>query len=171
MLSSTAILASAAEVETTRWRLDADRCALELDYGFAALTVWRARLRVIEAELVRTATDADGLLQLSAVVAARPAYASLPGTRGWFLPLAARREQIRIAGTVATPEGDGHQAARVSVGTAQWVARIVVRFTPGDGAGDRVVVVGCGVIVPRVDTPLPGGRTRLELAAEFLRCG
>lgn len=152
---------------TGTWQLDPDRCALEVNYTVLGLTVWRARLRPLELRIVLGETEPE-VIEVSGTVAARPAYASLPGTRSLFLPRAGRRGLIRVDGDAATSGSNARSAALVRVGARHWPADFVVRFTPA--GTDRVVVAASGVIGPRSNAPLPAGETCAELAAEFVRC-
>jgi hypothetical protein len=160
------------------WDLDLDRCALEVTYAVLGRTGWRARLRPVEARIRFgvAGRDADGgavssqHLRLSAAVAARPAYASLPATRGWFLRNTSRRDLIRVSGT-AFPDTTGvaYADARITAGATHWAAVLAVRFTPMDE--DRAIVAVAGVLAGRPEALVPGALTRVEMAAEFVRCG
>jgi hypothetical protein len=152
---------------TSTWQLELDRCALEVNYTVLGLTVWRARLRPVDMHIVRSVAE-PGLIRLSGTVAARPAYASLPATRGLFLPRAGRRALIRFDGDAALSAGAARPVFQVGVGARQWSAAIHVRFTP-HGA-DRAVVAACGVLNAGGDAPAPAGELGVELAAEFVRC-
>jgi hypothetical protein len=159
----TAVLPDVEPITCT-WELDVDRCALEVSYGLLGMTVWRARLRPVEGRIV-SSESGDGPVTISGVVAVRPSYVSLPGTRGWFLRRAARRDLIHIDGTAG---GDGG-GIQVTVGARQWTVDLLIRRTPVEDG--RAVVAAIGAVVPRPDTPVPAAHTRIELAAEFLRCG
>jgi hypothetical protein len=112
--------------------------------------------------------DDEDAPQLCGLIAARPAFTSVPGTRAWFLRRKGLGLPISVAGEAGRPGCSKRPSARVSVGRHEWSAAVTVRATSiGD---DRAIVAAAGVIIPRPDTMVPAAQTRFELAAEFLRC-
>jgi hypothetical protein len=169
---------TAAPVSGT-WNLDLERCALEVNYSMLGATVWRARLRPLEARIVLADRDEDGaavaggLVRISAGIAARAVYTSLPGTSGWFLPGTPCSEQITVTGN-AFPHDDAagqtvYTLARVSAGDRLWRTRLTIRFALVHD--ERAVVAVAGTIVRGKDARVPRTAVRVEMAAEFVRCG
>jgi hypothetical protein len=153
---------------TGSWQLDPDRCALEASYRRLGLPLWRARLEAQNAR-IEFPDDADGAVRLTAAVAVRPAYTSVPGTGRLFLHRVPRRMEVGLMG-YARPHDDGsmYSLATATIDADVWRARLAIRFRPA--VPDRATVVVSGRVLRSgrgapLHTPI-----WVEMAAEFVRC-
>jgi len=157
--SAPAADAPAAGVATA-WALDRNRCAVALDYDLPGATLWRARLRPLDARLTASS--------LTASLSAKPLLASLPLTRPLFLHGTPRTARIWVeaVGDLSGP-GTVTTAGEISVGSRTWPARLTVRRTGLPGR--RLLVVVAGRLVTPVRS-FPGTQLRFEAVAEFTPC-
>jgi hypothetical protein len=141
------------------------------------LTVWRVRLRPITAVLnvaSLSSMSAGGqpvLGSLIAHVSARPAFTSIPLSRGWFLPSTPRTERISL--TVTDIPADVKVGATIELtglltaGDDSWTVPLTLRYVVLDG--DRAVVAITGAIPRGSASPLHMIPMRIDVAAEFSR--
>ena len=134
-------------------------------------TPWRARLRLLGGRLHTPDTDGESA-RLSAVLAPRASFASLPMSRRWFLPDARTTQRVMLVadGAVAQTPTTMNLAttAAVWVGDRRWPmqAHIALRVL----GPDHGVLELTGELTCRPYTTLYGRTLRIDAAAEVTRC-
>lgn len=157
-----------AALAPTRFEAVPDRCVVEAVLRARRLAVWRVRLRPIAVAL--TLYDGSQPSALTAQVAVRPRFASIPGTLGLFLPDAPRTEHIALSTAQLPPLVTGttvHAPALVTVGAVSRSVMLRVETVRNDG--DRMVLAISGAVERAADGPLPGCAMHIDAAVEFRR--
>jgi hypothetical protein len=152
------------------FELDLGRCVAEAVVRILGVNAWRVRLRPISARLLLPAPGTAGAGSLSASLSARPAFASVPLTKQFFLAAARRDARITFAIAEIPPAGEGDTVevdARVSIGDESWAIPVALRFVARDT--ERVVVAFSGGAPQRLSDPLRRVFTRIDAVSRFSR--
>jgi hypothetical protein len=171
MTGATKILLRASEateqgagVVARRFEVDLTKCVVEVVFRMFGLNLWRVRLRPIAAQLRLQPYGGS----LSAHVAVKPLFASIPLSLGRFLPKAPRDERITVViGELPTFSAPGTVEADglVSVGNDSWVVPFALRCIFIDD--QHIVVAITGTVPQRSDGVVPMTPIRIDAAAEF----
>ena len=107
----------------------------------------------------------------TAHVAAKPQFASLPGTLGWFLPAVSRAERIHIVVPDfpdVTEPGTLDVMATITVAEHSWQVPLAFRFVAVE---DECLVAAVTGVIPRTPhTPFDKVPMRIDAAMELRRC-
>jgi hypothetical protein len=160
--------AQARTVETSRrvFDLSGGRCAVEVVLAPFGIAAWRVRLQPAGIRIAANGTSA----QITAHLAARPRYASVPGTAGLFMPASGRSTILAVTASVAPlePGVDVPGAGVVVRDGDEWPVELVVRVRELDD--EQLVASVRGVVHRRDDLPLPGLRLGIDAAVDLRRC-
>ena len=107
---------------------------------------------------------------MSASLSARPAFASVPLTKQFFLSTSRRDAGITFVITEIPPAGEGDTVdvnALVSVGDESWVIPLALRVVTRDA--ERVILSFSGGAPQRLSDPLRRVFTRIDAVARFSR--
>jgi hypothetical protein len=155
------------------WEADLDRCAVEVRVG-ERVGLWRARLRMINLRVLLPDVDAtDQSASITAVLGVDPVLASVPATRGLFLPSTPRADHITVSASgPVLPAGQGvtmRAHAAISTEDRAWMAVFAVHIEEFD---DLHLGLSLSGSVPRsVPGPFRETRIHVDAAAELIRCG
>lgn len=147
--------------------LSAGRCAVEVVLAPLGVAVWRVRLQPAS---IRIVEDGTGGAELTAHVAARPKFASLPGTAGLFMPATDRATILAVSASLP-PLGVGAKVRATGVvtrGDDAWPIELSVDVRELDDL--HLVAAVRGFVHRRDDLPLPGLRLGVDAAVELRRC-
>lgn len=158
-----------------RYDADLKRCVAEAVLRYRRLALWRVRLRPITATLAVPAYDDEpddpSYAALSAQVAVRPKYASIPGTHGLFMPDTPREQRLVLTAArispAFTPGTTVVSAATLDVGERTWDLEVNIETVLNDG--ERIILAVTGAVPREVPTPFAGAALHIDAAVEFRR--
>lgn len=143
------------------------RCAVEVVLAPLGIAAWRVRLQPAS---IRIVVDGVGGAEITAHLAARPKYVSVPGTAGLFMPATARSTLLAVAASIPSLDesADVTVSGVVSRGSDEWPIELTVDVRELDD--EHIVAAIRGVVHRRDDLPLPGVRLGIDAALDLRRC-